>query len=932
MEFLRAVAKVFADSPEDHIFVFPNRRSIKFFQKYLGIEYGCRFGKPLFAPRSVTINDLFANLSGLNPVDPIAAQYLLYKHYIDLRYGGDKDKEPFDEFINWGNIIIGDFNDIDKYFINARQLFSNIKDLKDIDGDYSFLSPVQRNAIKKFWGSFMKGEENFKKENFISLWSVMYELYSRFRAELMARGEGYEGMIYRHVAEHIMEYDLKNLVFIVFNAPNMCERILMRRSRDTGGDFYWDFYGDMVTDPENKSSMFISSLKREFPSRYSLPADVEEVTKPSDLNINLFGVPSGVGGALIACDILKRHAGGEHIRTAILLPDEKLLMPLLSSIPEEYDKVNVTMGYPVAATPLPDFMNMLSELQKNAVRQEGKSLFYHASVRALVSHRYLKEIAGGECAGIIENIIRENRIYIPSDDPLFKESESEIIRKIFLFQENTKDVIEWQIGILKELDSVAEHPDSDFIYEYYKALIRLKELDLPLEKNSYFRLLKQITSLMTIPFKGEPLEGLQVMGPLEVRSLDFDNIIILSANEGLFPAAATAPSLIPYNLRLGFGLPTYELQDAISAYHFYRSISRAKNLYLIYDSKTEGLSRGEESRYIKQLKYHYECKINEYSVTYPIINESGRIEPLAKSRAIMDKLRNLYIGDGGGYLSASAINCYLDCPRKFYYTYVEGIKDEDDVSEEVDAGKFGELFHTVIQKLYGRYLNEMVSPELLERLKQNREGDIDAAIEEYFIKRKLGKIAGENLIIKEVIKRYIIITLGTDIKIAPFHLRAAEKRVVSSILLPGGEKVRLKAIIDRIDSVGHALRIVDYKTGSVKMPPKKDFGLEQLFNIDKVHYKELFQLYFYAYMLWSDGFAGIRDLDGCTLAIYNIPELLRHSFISFPADGASINDFGERLKECICGIFDEGIPFAPCMWNRDECKQCKFRLYCRHRQ
>ena len=260
---------------------------------------------------------------------------------------------------------------------------------------------------------------------------------------------------------------------------------------------------------------------------------------------------------------MKRHAGGEHIRTAILLPDEKLLMPLLSSIPEEYDKVNVTMGYPVAATPLPDFMNMLSELQKNAVRQEGKSLFYHASVRALVSHRYLKEIAGGECAGIIENIIRENRIYIPSDDPLFKESESEIIRKIFLFQENTKDVIEWQIGILKELDSVAEHPDSDFIYEYYKALIRLKELDLPLEKNSYFRLLKQITSLMTIPFKGEPLEGLQVMGPLEVRSLDFDNIIILSANEGLFPAAATAPSLIPYNLRLGFGLPTYELQDAI---------------------------------------------------------------------------------------------------------------------------------------------------------------------------------------------------------------------------------------------------------------------------------------------------------------------------------------------------------------------------------
>lgn len=929
MEFLRAVAKIFADSSENRLFVFPNRRSIMFFLKYLGIEHGNCSGKPMFAPQTTTVNDLFLKLSGLKAADPIETQYLLYNHYVELVHGGDRDREPFDEFINWGNVIVSDFNDIDKYFIDARQLFSNIRDLKEIEEDFSFLSVVQREAIRRFWGNFARGDESFKKEKFISLWSVMYELYSRLRASLSARGEGYEGMIYRSVAGRIDEFDLGNLVFVGFNAPNACEKILMKRSRDAGGDFYWDFYGEMVTDPDNKSSMFIESLRKEFPSRHLLPDDATRVTALSDLEINLYGVPSGVGGAILACDILRKHIGDDPLKTAVLLPDEKLLIPLLSSIPQEYGKVNVTMGYPVTATPLPDFMNMLAGLQRNVVEQDGKSLFHHASVRALLSHRYLKAAAGSLCSNICENIVRENRIYISSDDPLFTGSESGLVRKVFRSMERVQDIIDWQREILEEIESAVEHPDKDFIYCYYKALEKLKKLDLPLGKAAYFRLLRQMTSMFTVPFRGEPLEGLQIMGPLEIRSLDFDNIIILSANEGLFPATAAAPSLIPYNLRLGFGLPTYQLQDAISAYHFYRSICRARNLYMIYDSRAEGLNRGEESRYIKQLKYHYECRINGHSVTYPLVNGTVQIEPLAKSDAIMEKMRNLYMGDGGGYLSASAINCYIDCPLKFYHTYVEGIREQDDVIEELDAGKFGELFHAVIQRLYAPYLNEVLSADLISRLRTDREGRIDNIIDEYFAREKLGKISGENLIVKEVIKRYIAITLGVDARIAPFCLHAAEKRMFCSMELPGTGTVRLKAIIDRIDSTDAGLRIADYKTGKVVMPGKKDFDISQLFNVEKVHYKELFQLYFYAYVFSRDG--GMQDPDEFRLVIYNVPELLKKSFTEHIATRDSLEAFGQMLKECIGGIFNQQIPFSPSSWNSEGCRECKFKLLCRHR-
>lgn len=929
MEFLRAVAKLFADSFENRLFVFPNRRSIKFFLKYLGIEHGNLSGKPMFAPRTATVNDLFLELSGLRQADPIEAQYLLYNHYIELKYAGDRDREPFDEFINWGNVIISDFNDIDKYFIDARQLFSNIRDLKSLDEDFSFLSPVQREAIRRFWGNFTKGDESFKKEKFLSLWSVMYELYSRFRASLSEKGEGYEGMIYRSVAERIDEFSLDNLVFVGFNAPNACEKILMKRSRDTGGDFYWDFYGEMVTDPDNKSSMFIESLRREFPSRHALPDDATRVTRPPDLNIELYGVPSGVGGAILACDILKRHIHDDPLKTAVLLPDEKLLIPLLSSIPQEYEKVNVTMGYPVAATPLPDFMNMLSDLQRNVVKKEGGTLFHHASVRALLSHRYMKAAAGSLCGNIEENIIRENRIYIPSDDPLLAGSESDLVRKVFRCMEKVPDIIDWQREILEEIDSAAEHPDKDFIHCYYKALERLKKLDLPLGKAAYFRLLRQITSMYTVPFRGEPLEGLQIMGPLEIRSLDFDNIIILSANEGLFPATAAAPSLIPYNLRLGFGLPTYQLQDAISAYHFYRSICRAKNLYMIYDSRIEGLNRGEESRYVKQLRYHYECRINEHPVVYPVLNGPAQIEPLAKNGAIMEKMRSMYMGEGGGYLSASAVNCYIDCPLKFYHTYVEGIREQEDVLEELDAGKFGELFHAVIQNLYAPYLHEVLSAELISRIRLDKEGRIGSLIDEYFARERLGKIAGENLIVKEVIKRYITITLDVDAGITPFYLQAAEKRMLCSMELPGAGEVRLKAIIDRIDRTETGLRIVDYKTGKVAKPGKNDFSIDRLFKIEKTHYKELFQLYFYAYMISRAGM--LQDTEEFRLVIYNIPDLLKNSFMEHVATSASLETFGQMLEECIGEIFNPEIPFSPCAWNSEGCGECKFKLLCRHR-
>ncbi len=948
-EFLRLVARAFVEnegtSVAEKSFVFPNRRSLIFFQKYLGEEYGKVYGKPLLSPRMLTISELFASISGLQQADPIEAQYILYRNYIKLKYpqlpqADAMAKESFDEFVHWGNVLISDFNDIDKYLIDASQLFTNISDLKQLDSDWSFLSPEQRRAIEKFWGSFLDGGESFKKESFSRLWSIMYELYTSFKSQLEKAGYGYEGMIYRKVAENPQMCSSGHLVFIGFNAPNKCERQLMRWLRDRAmGDFYWDYYGPMVTDPENKASMFISDAVKEFPSRYAIES---EHALPQ---IYTIGVPSGVGQALVAADILKGLVGSNPIRSAVVLPDENLLLPVLDSIPQEYDKVNVTMGYPISATPLTGFINSVAQLQKGIKIRDGKPMFYHKGVLDLLRNNYIKEHAREGASQISAAIIKENLIYLPLDSPLIGDLESPLLKAIFRVPEESAAMLDCLAEILKELDLLATPLDKEFIYRYYLAVMRLKGLDIPMRKETCLRLLTQITSSITVPFNGEPLAGLQVIGSLEVRALDFENIIILSANEGTFPSSSQSNSFIPYNLRVGFGLPTYELQDAIAAYHFYRSIYRAKRVWMLYDTRSEGMKSGEMSRFIKQLEYHYNIPLERSAVSASALPDSDKMKiEVEKTPELMQYMNEAYIApEGKKSLSVSAINAYLDCPLRFYLQYVKGIREEDEIQESIESGTFGTIFHDTMEELYSQYAGEIVSAQVLDSIIRNRKR-IDEVIESKFRKNNIADITGRNVIVKEVIRKCVLITLEEDKTHAPFNYIAGEETFYSKLEISNGRSVRFMAVIDRIDSTEKSLRVIDYKTGKVEVPSGSQ-TIESYFDrSQEKRYDAYVQVYLYAMVLDSlAGKSGVLklksgksvkfvcgdDSSNIEMIIYPVTKLKKEKILSQPLSRENLDTYKKALQGCVEEIFDENVPFVQAPQENRSCEWCLFKQICR---
>lgn len=929
---------------EGTTFVFPNRRSLKFFQKYLGEEFGKRFSMPLFSPDMVTISELFSSIGSLEIVDPIEAQYVLYRNYLSLKYDREPlekamEYESFDEFLHWCNIVIADFNDVDKYLIDAGQLFTNIRDLKQLDSDYSFLSENQRAAVEMFWSSYLRGGENFKKESFSSLWGIMHRLYINFREELLRGGKGYEGMIYRKVAENPQACDFEKLVFIGFNAPNRCEKVLMKWLKEQGrADFYWDFYGPMVTDRENKASMFINEAVREFPSKYQI---VSECPMPE---INVVGIPSGVGQTFVAADVLKSLSGEDPFKTAVVLPDETLLMPLLNSIPEEFNKVNVTMGFPVSATPLTGFVRSVAALQKSIKEKNGVKSFYHRSVIDLLKHSYIKEHYADVAARIISDIVKGNHIYIAHDSEILRGMEPGLMAAIFRMPEDSLQVLIYLEEVLKELDLVSSVLDKEFIYRYYLGIERLRELAIPMRKETCLRLLDQITSSITIPFQGEPLAGLQVMGSLEVRALDFDNVIILSVNEGCFPGSSQSNSIIPYNLRVGFGLPTYELQDAIAAYHFYRSIYRAKRVWLIYDTRTEGLKSGEESRFIKQLEYHYEVELNKSVVSAaPVIDKEERRIEVVKDEALMQMMYESYVDDGGAKsLSASAINSYITCPLQFYLQYIRGIKEEDEIHESIEASTFGTIFHDTMEELYSKYKGEVVSVEIIDSIIKDK-ATIERIILEKFKKNRIKEIVGSNVIIKEVIRKYVLITLEEDKKYAPFNYLASEERFQYKLKLPNGYGVRFSAVVDRMDSTESSLRVIDYKTGKVEVPSGK-CTIEDFFKNDsQKHYHAFVQLYLYALIL--DGLAdekGMLKLRSgkstrivCSeestqfdLVIYPVTSLMKQSVVCEPIYRSKLESYKAALVDCVSEIFNKDIPFRQAEEGDAACGYCMFKEIC----
>lgn len=933
-------------------FVFPNRRAGVFFQKYL-----CELTDiPLFSPEIQTITDLFISLSNLHQTDRLSNLFRLYRIYLKQ----SKRTETFDNFIFWGDMLLNDFDEIDKNLIDAKQLFTNILDLKEIDTVFDTLTDEQKKIIRQFWSNFVPLSEGKQKEEFITTWRILLPIYNEFRSELFGEKMATEGMLWRQVAE-----DLKNnkininenqYVFVGFNSLTACELQLFKElKKREQADFYFDYQSPQLQDENNLASFFYKESAILFPSKFEIETNVIPL---ADKYIELIAVPSEVGQAKQVFRILEtltkeENFTGDTLNTAVVLPDENLLLPVLHSFPAQIQQINITMGFPLKATPAFALFENIFSLHKHARKNRDNSiLFYYKDVLNILNHRYIGDNRKDLISILKNKIIDENKIYIQKEYL----SQNELFSLIFSDLDNEKDFLDYLLKIILIIIeqwkddanvSVEYQLDSDFLYQYYLIINRLLEIlktnadEIKISLDTLMQLLRRLTGGLTVPFEGEPLAGLQVMGALETRLLDFENVIITNFSEGIFPQRQITNSFIAQSLRRAFGLPLSEHRDANSSYNFYRLISRAKRIFLLFDSHTEGLQTGEVSRFFLQLKYQYNAPIVEKNLSYNIVFDE--IVPLSaeKTPEIMQKLRQFLIPNSQKALSPSAINTYLNCPYQFYLSYIEELKEVDEISELLDSSAFGRVFHKSMEILYKRFEGKTLETQYFDDELLNRE-NIEKAINRAFSQEIFKnnnensvELEGNNLLISKLLEKYIRQILLIDKKRVPFQYIASEYRFFVRFPINNGTQlVNLKGFIDRIDEKDGVVRILDYKTGA---GTNEFASIEQIFDQkDEKRPKYALQTFFYGTL-----FDKKSETQQIQTGIFFLRELFKDDFTTQmfqridKKSGIAVDDISEYKQEflsclavCLEEIFNPDIPFEQTSLPKN-CEFCSFKEICK---
>ena len=939
--FLRQVAEHYFATGDisGFCFVFPNRRSQLFFQKWLS-DLVKESGKPVLAPAMFTINDFFYKLCGSRPVDRLNLMLVLYDCYKELNPAA----ETLDDFIFWGDVLLGDFDDVDKYLVNAKDLFTDVSQYKGMQDDFSYLTDTQKQAVERFLSNFASSEgydparQGVVKQRFLQIWNILLPLYHSFRKALETRGMAYEGMVYRNLAERLQEESaadvlgscfpsVSTFVFTGLNALNECEKKVLSRMRDAGlAQFCWDYSSDMIKDPRNRSSFFMRENVVNYPQAFDL--DPEPLQEPE---IEVIGVPSATGCAKQLPRILSSVIPGQ-LDTAVVLPDENLLIPVLNSIPEQISDINVTMGYPMKGSGFFALMDEIARMQLNLRSKDGQWMFYYRSAWAIFSNSVFSSILDQDSWDIVNSIRKAAKYYIPQEDF----AGSPVLKAVFNpVVEDTSDTsgtqssklseylldLAGQFGVLlKDVEGMVL--ELDFARQYYQDLNRLRTKDIAVMPKTFVRLISQAEASRSVPFKGEPLKGLQVMGPLETRALDFDNLVILSCNEGVFPRHDVSPSFIPPELRRGFGLPAYEYQDAVWAYYFYRMIQRARRIFLLYDSRTEGLRSGEESRYIKQLELHFGKRFSRVGVTSPIV-KTDPPGPIAKTPEDIEKLEQMVF-------SASSVQNYLNCPAKFYYSSVKELEEVQDVEESLQANQIGNVLHKLMQRIY-KVRDGVVTAEYLKSRALD-EKNLKSLIHD-LIKTELKTVdvSGRNLIFANVICKYAVQILQRDCELLEvlgtdsFKILSLEMEDVVTIC---GRP--FKGFIDRLDSPGPGkVRVSDYKTGKVtdeEIQINDDNAAalaDKLFAPDSSERPKIaFQLYVYDKIV-REKYPDARLYNSLypTVRLFKEPVPVQECSQEF------IRQVDSRLEETFNELFDPQTGFRR---TSDEkvCSYCDFKMLC----
>jgi hypothetical protein len=950
--FLKEIAELLINTTAFHLqdtcVVFPNKRARLYLSKYIGELTD----KPVWAPRYLTINDLMENLSGYIYADRLTLLFELFEVFKK----STGSHETLDSFYPYSDALLADFDEIDKYLVDARDLFENLADLKSLDGRFNYLSDDQLATIKRFWNTFNPDHLSKGQQTFLSLWKFLPDIYESLKTKLHSMGMAYEGMAYRAVADKLTTADdleeltCKKYLFVGFNALNKCEEKLFRHLKNLNrAEFFWDYDSWYTNSEIQEAGYFIRKNLRDFPQKHETS---HENLINSNKNIFFLPVASNTGQASALPYVFNKLGIGDDQdtgHTALVLADEDLLIPVLYAIPDRIRNINITMGYPMGGSAVFNLIDSLYGLKKNSRSGEhGEPAYFYKDILSLLGNPLLKWLYGEKQEETRELIVEKNLVYLSvadfmhdeDDDIIFNDLESTDNACLYLFKIVENIIRETgKSGDQSALDSV----QTEVLFQAYTFLSKLQDIILTSNlipgSEVLFKLVRKMLRSIHVPFSGEPLAGLQVLGILETRTLDFDNVIILSMNEGIFPRTSGYDSFIPYSLRIGFGLPTPEHLDSIYAYYFYRLIQRARNVMLVYDCSVTGLRTGERSRFLHQIYYELPIPVKEITFSSAIKQIPVKSIVIEKSEEVNNAMA-CYFGEPGKLLSPSAINEFLNCPLRFYFHHIAGLPQPEEIVEEVDARMFGNILHRAMSILYSTFDNGLIKGNQLEEL-LNDTKTIENVLDRAFNEQLFGgdsqnkrKPEGFNLIVRQVILKYINQLIRVDVGVCPFSIVSLEKQYhINFPLIIAGKQVDLKigGVIDRIDKREGKIHIIDYKTGTVK---NAFSTADSLFDAgEKLRNDAVFQVLMYAYV-YSKLFPGDAIVPGI-YAIRNIHQDNFSSLINFGSQHVILDnialvskEFEELLHLHLARLFNPGECFTQTA-NLQICRYCAYAGICR---
>lgn len=958
--FLQRVAKdllqKYGNDLSSITLVFPNKRARLFMNEYLAKLSP----NPIWAPFYTDLSGLFQQISALQLADSLKLIADLYASYsrIYLHENGKETPETFDEFYFFGEILLNDFNDLDKNRVNEMALFSNLAELDLLQDNFEHLNENQWELVHRFFKDISENKTPLK-DAFYSIWSMLGRVYDDFRKNLKLQGIAYEGMLFRQVVDTLNEENSEALmgkyVFVGFNVLTTCERDFFKQLQQMGKAlFYWDFDDYYYKNEQQEAGRFIRENIRTFGNEMkvektdlfiSTPKKITLVASSSESAQASF-VPHWIEEVGLSTNFNKPDS-------AIVLCNEGMLQSVMHAIPPVVDKVNITMGFPLVQTPIFSLITSLTDLQLKGV--DGKH-FRYTYVLPVLRNPSIRRIFP-EAEDVLQQLIKENNFF-----PTKKELRNETI---FSEATSTIDLANYLLTIVKEVaicyrdkeqdkekeDMVSSFDDlhEESLFRAFQALSRLLNLlesdNLQLEKATFASLLKRMLSTASIPFHGEPAQGLQVMGLLETRNMDFRNLLMLSVNEGVLPKVDNDSSFIPHFIRKFFGMTTIEHQDSLYAYYFYRLLQRAENIVLMYNSAATDTGKQEMSRFLLQLLTEYPYQIEQISLQSNIAPSEAQTIVVQKTPTLLARIKDKYdlnTNPAARPLSPSALNSFLDCSLRFYFRQVENIKPPQELSDELDNSVLGNVFHRTMEYIYREigHLPErkndfpafMVKAEQIELFLKNDiliKKIIQRAFNKEFFNREtpLDRYNGEQLIYFRITKQFVKRMLRLDLARAPFKVVGLEKEGQYREITVDDKRLKLGGIIDRLDEKDGSLRVVDYKTGG---NPKEVANMKQLFTVEKDRANYIFQTFLYSSIMLE------KQSEAIVPTLIYIQKAIDENYSPIVKwEKEPINDFrflaeefDEYLMSELNKLFDPNIPFSQTN-NEKLCEWCDFKGICK---